>query len=79
MQWDPPPPEERNGDITGYTVSIQLTAENQTTQIFVESEELTVSNLKPYTAYQVSVSAHTSAGQGPFSIATTVLTPEDGK
>ena len=79
LSWDLPLPEKRNGDISGYTVTV-LNADTEDTFLLSTIEtSLTVQSLTPYKSYQFSVAASTSVGLGPFTSPISVTTPEDGK
>ena len=51
---------------------------SNSSNIYVESEELIVGNLQPFSVYGVSVAAENSIGVGPFSTPEPVQTLEDG-
>ncbi len=73
VTWKPVPLSEQNGIITGYTVyyrAVQGNFENGTEQSLRVNASVTiveVSQLEEYVTYNVSVSAHTSVGEGPRS------------
>lgn len=78
FEWDPPPPEEQNGIVRQYTITM-LEVETGEAIITVSSaNSLTVSTLKPYTTYVCSIVAETIAA-GPSSQILQVQTQEDGK
>ena len=70
FQWRPPPADTTNGVIIHYTVSCN----SSETLTLTPDLSLSVSSLTPATYYSCSVSASTSAGEGPHSNARTVLT-----
>ena len=77
LSWEPPDNEYQNGILTGYTV---MTVNDDTT-IMTQSSTATnavVSNLRPFTMYEVTIAAHNSAGRGPFSVGITIQTNETG-
>lgn len=82
LSWDPLPPHEQNGIITGYILSITDLDEinNQTVaSYFVEDAlNITISELIPYTTYGVLLTAHTVVGHGPSSDLHTFQTAEEG-
>jgi len=85
VQWDSVAVGERNGKILGYNVEIKLEQEKQHQQgrrkpktNFTASRSLTLSRLKKYSKYVISVCALTRRGRGP-SRTLTVQTDEDGK
>ena len=79
VTWDQPHKDERNGDIIRYQV--RYTA-NGTTKFKNSSETKLLlekaDGIRPHTKYNVSVSALTSAGQGPFSPPEPVTTKQHG-
>ena len=82
VTWKPVPLCDQNGIITGYTVyyqAVQGNFENDTEQSLRVNASVTtveVSQLEEYVTYNVSVSAHTSAGEGPRSKGVVVRTAE---
>uniref|UniRef100_G3W1K9 protein-tyrosine-phosphatase n=1 Tax=Sarcophilus harrisii TaxID=9305 RepID=G3W1K9_SARHA len=81
FRWLPPVPAERNGAIVKYTVAFR---EAGSAGPPVETElpaspenSFTLHGLKPNTAYDVKIRAHTSQGPGPYS--PTVLSPKNFK
>ena len=79
VTWYQPHKDERNGDIFRYQV--RYTA-NGTTKFKNSSETKLLlekaDGIRPHTKYNVSVSALTSAGQGPFSPPAPVTTKQHG-
>ncbi len=76
IRWSPPLPVERNGIIRGYMVTV--TDVNQTLKFSLENTSLTVSDLHPYSAYDVTIAAVT-IGVGVRSREYLIITLEDGK
>lgn len=77
--WEPPLEQYRNGPILAYN----LTVEDGVTGVQLHSSILTATSfvldeLQPYTLYNVSLSARTSVGYGPFETQS-VTTLEDCK
>ena len=70
VSWSPPAEDKRNGDLTGYRISI-----NETTDI-TDQTLWTAENLDPASHYVVSVEARTRKGFGPPSAEITVTTKE---
>ena len=79
ISWQPPADEDQNGLITHYTVLTTDLATDDTTVLNTTDTISIVSDLIPFTTYEVTVAAHTSAGRGPFSVTQTVQTLEAGK
>ena len=79
ISWQPPASEYRNGIIVGYTVKIVNLDTNDETQTNINETSLVVTDLTPFTDYEISIAAHNGAGRGPFSVSVTVETEETGK
>ena len=79
LAWDPPLPRDHNGIITAYAVIVNTLSTGEKLQLVTASNNITVSSLSPYTVYDCTVAATTSAGTGPFSGAITLQTMEEGK
>ncbi|MEJ1269826.1 hypothetical protein NN561_000643 [Cricetulus griseus] len=75
LRWLPPVPAERNGAIVKYTVSVReagALGPATETELAAAAEPgaetaLTLQGLRPETAYELRVRAHTRRGPGPFS------------
>ena len=80
LSWDPPSPEERNGDITGYLLNI-TNLDNETVHQYRTGvvPGLMVTSLNPYTLYECVVVARTAVGIGQAPAVILILTDEDGK
>ncbi len=76
IRWSPPLPVEQNGIIRGYMVIV--TDVNQTLRFSLENISLTVSDLHPYSAYDVTI-ATVTIGVGVPSRDYLIITLEDGK
>ncbi|RWS19141.1 tyrosine-protein phosphatase Lar-like protein, partial [Leptotrombidium deliense] len=78
IQWDPP--EEPNGQDTGYKVFYTTNPSQETTQWTshcVDSTQLTtVSDLQPHVIYTIRVQAYTSRGSSPLSAPIQVKTQQ---
>ena len=77
--WNPPPPEDQNGDIIRYRVNITVLGTMEMYQLLSVNGSITVFSLRPYTTYNFTIAAETTVGVGPFSGAYTVMTATDGK
>ncbi len=77
LDWTTPLPQDVNGIVTDYTVSVYSSIGNSSFQIGSNDTTYTLTSLRPYITYTCIVAAHTSIGQGPFSTNITVTTPED--
>ena len=75
--WDPPSPEHQNGPIVTYTVMIVEVETAMSQQFTTMDTTLMLNSLRPYTTYELTVAAHTTAGMGPFSSPATVQTLAD--
>ena len=67
LAWEPVTPEERNGLILGYTVTLTSLSNSDTKEVDTAYTNTTVPLLAPYTMYECIVSAYTSVGTGPPS------------
>ena len=74
--WGPVPCIEQNGDITGYTVRVLESGEMERVEDVVEVNEVTISELTPFTAYYIQVAAVNSEGTGPYSDLIIINTPD---
>ena len=79
LTWAPPQLEEQNGVITRYTVNVTNVNTGESVLLYTTETSITVQQLTPFTAYLCSVAAETSVGLGPYTLALTVTTNEDGK
>lgn len=77
LDWDTPLPQDVNGIVTDYTVTVTSSVGNSSFQIGSNVTTYTLTALRPYITYTCVVAAHTSIGQGPFSTIISVATPED--
>ena len=78
VSWEPPADEQQNGIIINYVV--QVAAEGETaTYLNSTTTYIVITSLKPYTNYEYSIAAETSAGRGPFSSISTTQTDEAGE
>lgn len=78
LSWSPPPPQNQNGEITGYNITVTATNTGVTFTVFSVANSTVVGSLTPFTTYIYSVAAVTNAGTGPFSSPNTVTTGETG-
>ena len=79
--WELPEKDQRSGHIIQYQVRYKANGVEKlknTTGSKLEILLREVDSIKPHTNYTVSVSAWTTAGQGPFSASVTVTTPQHG-
>ena len=67
VQWGAVPCIHRNGDITGYSVLLMTSGEDDRIVVVDDDREGTISGLTPSTEYTVSVAAVNSQGTGPYS------------
>ncbi|XP_033737517.1 receptor-type tyrosine-protein phosphatase delta-like isoform X8 [Pecten maximus] len=83
VTWNPPPPDQQNGDITGYKIFYvknvpDLSEEDaQSVTVDAAANKLTLANLAVWTEYKIWVLAFTSVGDGPKSQPIIVSTDED--
>ncbi|XP_059840007.1 receptor-type tyrosine-protein phosphatase F-like isoform X2 [Hypanus sabinus] len=67
LSWDPPFMPQRNGKMILYTVMYHDINSMQDLTNTTNETQITLSNLKPDTTYDIRVRAHTSKGPGPYS------------
>ena len=81
LTWQPLNFLDRNGVIIYYTVKYNSTLRNDSgiEQISGSTMSITLSNLIPYTTYNITIAASTSAGRGPESPIQFVTTKQSGK
>ena len=75
VQWGPVPCIEQNGDITGYTVRVLESGEMERVEDVGDVNEVTISDLTPFTTYSIQVAAVNSEGTGPYSDLIIIDTP----
>ena len=79
VSWDKVPPSGQNGPITGYLLYYTNTTFSDTINITGgENRSYTLSELRPYTNYTVTVSAYNDVGTGPASDNRTQQTEQAG-
>ena len=82
VTWEEVPAIDENGIIITYEIEfvplqfteILVTGSINTTNLFID-----ITGLQEYVEYDIRVRAYTSVGPGPFSVAVTNRTFEDGK
>jgi len=74
LSWDPPLYDQQNGNIRYYVVTLTEVALGSSRTLNVNATSFTVSNLRPFFVYNVSVAAYT-VGLGPQSDQLTVQLP----
>jgi len=80
--WDDVRVEERNGIITGYTITYQSQTENDNGSVPVDANyrQKNLTGLKEYVDYNITVFASTVKGNGPASDPVIVVrTDQDSK
>lgn len=77
FSWSPLPPEQRNGIIRHYIITVTEVDTNYTFIAVAAGTEITLHSLHPYFAYRLTVAAMTIAS-GPPSSPIVVQTLEDG-
>ena len=82
LSWEPPLPEQQNGRIVRYHVTVTdaaLTANRDLTYDISDGRVQLIDVLDADTSYAIRMAAATSAGVGPFSAIRTVTTLRNGK
>ncbi|XP_063311189.1 receptor-type tyrosine-protein phosphatase delta isoform X3 [Pelobates fuscus] len=82
VSWLPPPVENQNGIITGYTIKYMLLdgEDNKPHEIMGISSDINqylLEHLEKWTQYQISMIAYTDVGPGPESVPILIRTDED--
>ena len=84
MTWEAPDLVDHNGVIVNYTIYYQSVGEDfldnilRTERVGFAATEAVLTGLKEYVEYNISVSASTSAGEGPRSSFVITRTAEAG-
>ena len=81
VTWNEVPPADQNGIIMSYNVTYQSLTENHSnsTTVNYTVRQVTLSDLKEFVNYSITVFASTKIGDGPASDPVYVKTDEDGK
>ena len=79
LSWTPPPSNQQNGEILGYTVTVSNVETGREEESNTTSTSYLASSLHPYYTYQCKVAAFTSVGLGPFSRVVSQRTRQAGK
>ncbi len=75
--WVPPPPEDRNGIIQGYSIRVVGVHTDEDFSLTINATEISVGLLHPFYSYKFSVAAITIS-HGPFSNPFTLMMPPLG-
>lgn len=78
LLWQPPPPDDQNGNIINYMVNFTELHAHNFTLILTNTTSLEAEMLVPFTTYACSVAAATAIGFGPYSQHLVIQTAEDG-
>ena len=78
LSWDPPHPDDQNGIIQQYIISINEIITNNAFTVTSTTTSVLIENLHPFYSYTISLAAETTE-VGPFSPMISVDLPEDGK
>ena len=79
VRWDPPPPDHRNGVITGYKIRYKKKGELRSATVTTDGNRrlYALTSLDKKTEYQVRISALTVNGSGPLTPKLKATTYED--
>uniref|UniRef100_A0A8C5M382 Receptor-type tyrosine-protein phosphatase S n=1 Tax=Leptobrachium leishanense TaxID=445787 RepID=A0A8C5M382_9ANUR len=82
VSWQPPPAESQNGILAGYSVRYQAmdsedTELKEVKDIPPQTTQNLLEGLEKWTAYRITVVAHTEIGPGPESSPVVIRTDED--
>jgi len=75
--WDTIAPENRNGILRHYLVSVLEVETNEMSTYTAVSTQVNISSLHPYYTYTCNVAAVTNR-VGPFSQSISIVTPQEG-
>ena len=78
LSWQPPPPEDWNGILTDYVVTI-LNAASQTLKTTTNETSITLSRLRRLQMHNFTVAATTSVGEGPIAYFVLTIPPDGSK
>ena len=78
ISWGPPIRDQQNGIIRYYLVTLRSAVGILTRNISSIQQSISISGLRPYTAYNCTVQAET-VGLGPSNAVVEVVTPQDGE
>ena len=79
LSWDPPPAEQHNGQLTGYTIKVKYqNGDEARPSLTADGTSKAVDGLKPNTKCTFQVRATTAAGSGPPASIEQCIT-EEGK
>ena len=78
LSWEPPADEQQNGIVINYAVRVAVEG-GTATYLNSTTTYIVITSLRPYTTYECSIAAETSAGMGPFSSITITQTGEAGE
>ena len=78
LSWSTPPSSCLNGLLTTFLVQVTEIATGKVIQNTSTDDYLEVTSLHPYYTYECVVAAATVVGPGPFSVAMSGRTNEDG-
>ena len=84
VMWEEVPPIDQNGVITEYEVmytpleTFGGTLQSVTVTVLEPERSVNLTGLQEYVNYDISIRAFTNEGPGPYSVAMTILTDEDG-
>ena len=79
VSWQPPPPIDHNGAITGYMIQYTRDDGSSDPMTMEGNSGTTLSGLVAFVDYSVTVAAVNSAGTGTFSDPMVVKSGEDGE
>ena len=78
LRWEPPPPENQNGDIQYYIISVMVIESGEQFRVLSNTANQTIDDLHPFYTYSILISAVTT-DSGPSSPPLIIKTLEDSK
>ena len=81
LAWSTPLQDERNGEIIQYGINLTDIQSGEVMHFFAYDSvtSVTIQHLHPHYYYNYTLTAFTSAGNGPYSPTDYVQMPQDGK
>ena len=77
VEWDPPPVEHRNGNISLYEINYigeEFDTNPRTDNVSGDVHSLTLTGLEEYVVYDVKIRAYNHFGRSPYSSVQSVRT-----
>ena len=79
LSWLPPPPEDQNGIIVEFHLIVTRLSTLDSVLLSTNITEAVVTDLVPYSEYELKIAASTREGIGPYTESLILQTEQDGK